>query len=230
MKLKTFFLSLVGIIALATSFSSCNSDSDDNGNSIYTIIATFEKSNAQGSVFTYRKEGDEPLITLTSTQSIKTDMFKEGTRVLLQFVTNMPPYTSGPIQVLGVAKIIGSGEPATISTAEATNDWRSNEVDIRTLWRTGTYLDIAFIAPLGVTDYFKFYLDEATIGSSSPEFHIVLTEGGNLGGQQGLYYASYNIANVWDNPETDEIKIILPNKTITTIKKNSTIKPITPEQ
>lgn len=229
MKLKTFFLSLVGIIALSTGFSSCNSDSDD-GTQLYAVIATYQSSSDLGSTFTYRKEGDEPLITLTTSQKFSSEIFKVGSRVLIQYTTDLPAYTSGAIQVIGMANTVGGGANATEATAAETENWKTDIIEIRSLWRTGSYLDIAFIASVGANSYFKFYLDKATIGTSCPEFHIVLTQGGSLGGQQGLYYASYSIANAWDNPATDEIKIVLPDKTITTIKKNTTVQPITPAE
>ena len=49
-------------------------------------IATYVSSSDNGSVFTLRKDGDSPLVTLTSTRVINENMFKPNTRVLIQYV------------------------------------------------------------------------------------------------------------------------------------------------
>lgn len=238
MKLKNIILSLTTAIVALTSLSSCNTNSD-SGDPMFMAIATIATINEQGTVFTMRQKGDSPLITLTSSQKLNLNTFKKGERVLIQFTTASTTTTqlaSGPINLLGVGRIFGSGKQATPSTAEKTNNWSSQNFEIQALIRTGEYIDMTFVANSSLSEeQFIFYLDEATENTSSPEFHFVLKENAPITGQLGLYYASYSIANVWNNPKTDQVKIFHPAAgqlgNCTILKKNEEIqKPTKPTE
>ena len=227
MKLRLFFLPM--IIALAAGlFSSCNTDGD-NDNQMYANIVTFMASNEQGSVFSFRPQDDEPMITLTTAQRIPTDVFKLGTRVLLSYYTSLPAGESGNIQVVGMSKILGGGDRLKEATAEETENWRSDNITVQMLYRSGEYIDFGFICSAdGVENAFKFYVDKTTLESDYPECYMVLS--GAVSGNTGLYYGSYCIDNIWNLPNIKGIKIHLPDSSqqnrVVTIEKNNIIKPV----
>jgi len=232
MKLKAFLLPLIIALTMGMS-SSCNSDSDDS-TQMYANIVTLVASNEQGTVFTFRTQGDEPLVTLTSTQRISPEMFKVGSRVLLHYYTSVPAGESGAIQIVGMANILGGGARLKEATASETENWRSENISVQLLYRTGEYIDLAFVSSAANVDKnFQFYVDKTTLGSDYPECHIVLS--GNTGsGNNALYYGSYSIDNIWNLPNVKGIKIHLPDNSqqnrVVTVEKNNTIKPVEPAQ
>ena len=234
MKLKALFLSLICAVAVSV-FSSCNSDSDDN-TQMYANIVTLAATNEQGTIFTFREDGDKPLITLTSTVKISTEMFKVGSRVLLHYYSNVPAGQSGAIQVIGLSNILGGGAKAVEATAAETQDWSSENISMQFLYRSGEYIDLAFVTNAGgnVSDSMKFYVDKNTLNSDYPEFYIVMKRSGVSAGNNALYYASYSIGNVWNLPNVHGVKIHMPDSNqanrIVTIEKSNAIKPVEPAE
>ena len=64
-RINRITLSLIAFAAAATMTTAC-SDPNDDEPTVYTDIVSFTSQTDKGSSFTLRKEGDSPLVTLTS--------------------------------------------------------------------------------------------------------------------------------------------------------------------
>ena len=90
-RINRITLSLIAFAAAATMTTAC-SDPNDDEPTVYTDIVSFTSQTDKGSSFTLRKEGDSPLVTLTSaTHASCSSIFpKAGTN------TKADPYGSTP--------------------------------------------------------------------------------------------------------------------------------------
>lgn len=210
MKLLTKFTSLLLMIFMTISISSCN---DDNKNGL-TIpsnavldFATFVSSNDNGSVFTLQKDGDSPLITLTSTIAISTTDLKPGTRVLIQYAPagSQEVYQSGAINLYGIARITnGNVEPKPLSEIES---WQSDGLKINIMTRTGQYVNVWAEAPIQrEPKRFVLVADKTTVDSELVELYLVYQADNDMAAY-GQVYASFDLSNVWNKPTCKAVKI-----------------------
>lgn len=161
-------------------------------------FATFVSTSDNGSVFTLRKNGDSPLITLTAPVKMDVSQLKPGTRVLIRYLPSggQAPYESGPITLYGVGFIFtGDVDPEPLETIES---WKSDEIKLMTMTRSGEYLDV-WAQGNYATQAIKFSLvaDEATLNDEYPQLYLVFESDNGFGFPHQLY-ASFTLSNVWN--------------------------------
>lgn len=205
-------LTLALALAALTGFTACNSDSDSDATDYREVcidIVTYEGVSSEGSTFTFRKEGDSPLITLTASQSLSSLDFTKGSRILLQYTPHSgQQYLSGAITVLAAANVEGGGAPAETATAEQTRDWASDAVNMSLLMRSGTYLNMQFTAYLGAqTPVVRLVVDEATLDSDYPELHLIYGPYSGLLTKAYYFTGSWDIAFIWERPTCKGINV-----------------------
>lgn len=210
MKLKlTAFL--MSIVALCLGFQSCNSDNDEPGTSptVYTNIVSYVEGTSGGSTFTYRERGDSPLITLYSTQALKAESFKVGTRIIIQYTSESTGQNQDrQITLLAAANVEGQGKAVESATAESTNNWHSDGVAVQALYRSGDFVDVQFTGYLGDQQAkVAMYVDESTLDSEQPQMHLVFGPYNGLVNTPYIFYGSWNIANIWNLPNVKSIKV-----------------------
>lgn len=233
--MKTYKLStLLLIVMAAVGLSSCNSnDGPGAGAEYFADFVTFRSVNAQGSVFTYREDGDSELITLTSPTALDLDEFKLGSRLVITYTTQSNTHgISEPITLIGASNVIGGGEPPVSKAPDQTDNYASNTITYQGIARTGDYLNIVFSAPFNGQDDSKttLYLDPATLDSEYPELHLVFGPFSFYATQQYMFYVSYSIESIWERPDVKGIKVYAntdnaEHKCVTFNKPNQTIKP-----
>lgn len=211
MKTKLLYSILAGAALLGA--AGCNSNDDPNGGSYELIcndFVTFEgNANGQAS-FTFRKEGDSPLITLTSTQQLTTADFKPDTRIIISYSPESgKQYTSGPVKLLAAMNVEGRGSEPAATTAAATSNWASEEINVASLIRSGDYINVQFTGALGSqTPVTNLYVDEATLDSECPELHLVFGPYHGVTTTTYFFYGSWSIASIWNNPNTKSVKVL----------------------
>ncbi len=192
-------------------------------------IATYVSSSDNGSVFTLRKDGDSPLVTLTSTRVINENMFKPVTRVLIQYVPESGiAYKSGPMELYSVQAVNSTLKEGT---AADYTDWFSDPFSMGGLWRTGNYINLwANIDVEQRPETFELVLDTKTINDECPEYHVIFRTDG-VDGRRHVIYGSYDISKVWSLQTCSSIRVYYPDSHGTTslvFYKNST--PIVPAE
>lgn len=211
MKLKLTAL-LMSIVALCLGFQSCNSDNDDDpnpGTNIYTRIVSYVEGTANGSTFTYRERGDSPLITLYSTQALKAETFKVGTRIIIQYTSESTGQNQDRrITLLAAANVEGQGKAVESATAESTNNWNSDGVAVQALYRSGDFVDVQFTGYLGDQQAkVAMYVDETTLDSEQPQLHLIFGPYSGFVNTPYIFYGSWNIANIWNRPNVKSVKV-----------------------
>lgn len=210
MKLK-YFLFLLPAFFLAA----CNSSSDPGEGQLVCIdVVTLESNSTAGSIFSLQPYDDLPKVTLISTQQLEPKSFKEGTRIVIQYIPQSnQQYTSGNISILGASTTLGEGNPAEEADADETNNWLSDKVNLGSVWRSGKYLNIRFSAESsGNPRDCRLYFDTTTLGDEYPVAYLVYF--GQLGSmtQSYTFFASYDIAEVWNKDNVRGIDVNVPAK------------------
>lgn len=201
-KLTIIIPALLSIILGAILLPSCDKDKSDDGypDDVCIDFATFVSTSDNGTVFTLRKNGDSPLITLTAAVKVDTSKLKPGTRVLIQYLPSggQAPYESGSITLYAIGMIV-TGDINTQPLSEI-ESWMSEPVKLTSMTRSGEYLDV-----WAQGDYdskitrFCLAADEATLADDYPQLYLVF-EGDKGIGYPHQLYASFTLSNVWDLP------------------------------
>lgn len=199
-KLTIVIYTVLAIIFGAAVLPSCNKDKSDDGypDDICVDFATFVSTSDNGTIFTLRKSGDSPLITLTAAVKVDTSKLKPDTRVLIQYVPSggQAPYESGAIALYGIGLIVtGDIDAQPLSEIES---WTSQPVKATSITRSGEYLDIWAQGDYD-TKITRFCLaaDEATLSDDYPQLYLVF-EGDKGIGYPHQLYASFTLSSVWN--------------------------------
>lgn len=204
---KLWLGSLAAVLAFAS--TSCNSDDDNGGlppGTLYDIV-TLVSNTDQGSVFEFRRDGDSPLITLTSSRRVSTD-FKDGDRLLIAYMPlSGVSYVSGSIDLYGTGNVI-NGDIQT-GTAQEWNSFRTADQNVAFINRSGEYLNVR--TEIYVRSQPKTYalvVDESTLDEEIPTAYIIFEP--DTQGDTSLHtgYASWNLSKVWNLESVKGLKIV----------------------
>ena len=199
MKLTKYIYAIIIFIISGVFTTSCSSTkTNEFPDNTCVDFATFVSTSDNGSVFTLRKNGDSPLITLTAPVKIDISQLKPGTRVLIRYLPSggQAPYESGPITLYGIGFIFtGDVDPEPLETIES---WKSDVIKLMSMTRSGEYLDIWAQGDYGdKATRFSLVVDETTLDDEYPQLYLVF-EGDNGLGFPHQLYASFTLSNVWD--------------------------------
>lgn len=211
--LKLLLATCTACVALLS--ASCNKDDNKGpwGEQNYVDFVTVESLSQNGASFTFRKENDSPLVTLTSSQSFNTSMVKPGERIVMNYIPESGNrYESGSVRVLEAVSPEGKGQEVEAKTSDETDKWASDRVSMFFLQRSGMYVNMIFTA-MTVQDPKEcaLYVDSETIGTDTPTLHLVFEAGSPAMGTDYYFYASYSIAELWNNPQTKKIRVYYPD-------------------
>ena len=228
MTLVTMVLAMLGSLL----FTGCNKN-DEPDNFLYQDIVTVTSVTSSGCSFTVTPSGQENLVTLTTTQTFDATTYPVGSRVLITYAyveAGVAQYTSGQIVLAGIAKAYG-GEYKTGTAAQYRN-WATDPMTVLAMLRSGDYVNIQALMWLNAAPKsYDLVLDVETEDTECPTFYVILDSDAS-GSQAGQYmtYASFNIGGVWNNPNTEQVKIIYCDQSglaqnVTIVKNPSTIRP-----
>jgi lipoprotein len=205
MKIKNLLLG----VALMAGMSLTSCSGGDDPTPTFVDFVTLDSFSPSGATMTFREKGDSPLITLTTTQALPADKFKAGTRIVISYASdNNLQYVSGPIMLYQAANTEGEGKPALIETAEANDNWATESISMRSLNRSGEYLDFVFIGTTSQNGKtLKLVLDAATANSEMPEYHLIYKSDTSGTVNNYVYYCSYSIADSWLSPTAKGVRV-----------------------
>lgn len=206
---------VLGLLAFVFCFSTASCNSDDNSDSSTTFMAfvTYAASNPEGSVFTCRENLDNPLVTFTSTISLKADTYTIGKRYIIAYSNQSNiRYQSGAIDLMAIMEVFnGKVETADV---KAVADLTSTPIDVTLLQREGTYINIEATAPIQKdAKQFGLYVIDETKDDEIPQVYVGF-QSDNTGGYNRTFYGSISIAELWNKPGCKGINVHFQNNGI----------------
>ncbi len=197
----------LGLLAVIFGFGamSCNDDKVDSQD-MFMAFVTYTSSSDDGSVFTTRENLDQALVTFTSTAVLSEKDYPLGQRYIIGYTNQSGNrYQSGPINLMTVMKII-NGKIET-ATSDAIAKLTETDLNIELLQREGTYLNIQATGPIQIQPKkFGLYVDESTVNDKIPQVYVGF-ETDNTGGYQRTFFASIDIAQLWNKAGCEGLNI-----------------------
>lgn len=207
----TRILIIAAMLTVSSIVPACRPDGEDGPVSLmFTDIATFEGNISAdgGAVFTLRQDGDSPLATIRADRALDTADYPEGSRMLIYYTnTSNAPYTSGPVNLIGGYRVTQGSVSGW--NAEEYSRWDADPVWLNSVWRTGTWLNFNLRLPYCAEKrIFTVALGPDLTPEGRADIYLVhiLPAGATESFMRG-YYASFDIAEVWDNPDVKEIRL-----------------------
>ncbi len=202
MNLKNIFLT-TAVCSAALSMASCDSNNDPEGGGtvIYSNIVTVESVESTGAAFTFQKENDSPLITLTTTQSVSGDgvnLLKKGMRIVLSYTpVSGEQYKSGPITAYQWVKTYGGGDQLPVVSASSTSGWYTNAVQQVMIQRTGPYLNAGIVSN-DTPEECRIVVDEATVNDEYPKAYLIYKSRNSPQPVNYVFYVSYSMTDMME--------------------------------
>lgn len=178
--------------------SSCNDDEPYSYGDFSYDMVTYAGENGGNSVFTFQSYNDSPLITLTAANLSRPGL-KVGQRLLLNYIVNEDlGGNSKNVEVKGFLKV--NTDTVTILPQETIDTLKCNEVKIKSVWRTGNYLNVRCLLEYTEKPRRLFL---ASTGLPDESGMIQSYQIQDLMGAQTFYwfetYLSYYIEPVWES-------------------------------
>ncbi len=215
MKFRHLALALfLGILSVA--FPACNSSDEPGGGGTvyYTGIVTLSNIGANSTSFSFQEKNDSPTVTFTTQTRLNPEQFKEGERLVITYTSEVnfaeTGYISAPITLLACSKAIGMGNAPESLTSQETQGWISSAVTNPDFWRTGRFINAAFLATTSTNPkQCRMVLDSSTASLEYPVLHL-LFEPDITGPDVDTYviYMSYSMQDFISSPDTKGVKII----------------------
>lgn len=214
MRILSPFILLI-LLSLA---ASCTDDSGHDGpvDMIYWDIATFQGNNSGSATFTIRQVNDTPEATLTADRSITITDENDptGKRMFISYIPESnEAYTSGKITLRSAALVNQS--PIRVEDISEYPEWARDKVYLYSAWRTGRYLNFHVSLTYDREPRtFCIVADPATISRSYPDLYLVHIMDQPTEYHQRRYYASFDIAEIWDSPTVEGINLHVSNSNL----------------
>lgn len=197
--------------------SACRNDSGPYAETFvnYDIVQLAEQSEETGAKFLlYRPEGNEPVIYTEKRAVIDTNRVKIGNRLLLGYISENELYVSGEISATGYSPIFNSKLKylATDSIQKLKNN--QTGVFLYSIWRAGPFLNLH-----GKTTYtdekalMVMCADSLDLASPNPvlSVDIIYYMDDPKENFQRDFYASFDLSEFWENPESQGLTVTLDN-------------------
>ncbi len=198
------------LLAIASLFSLTSCNSDDNGSTpqIYLDIVTIKSTDAAGTVLTMRENGDSPLVTYTTTQTISGEYVKAGDRIIISYTAENGRLENGPINIIAAAPTIGKGHAIAEKTAEETGQWLTSSLNMSDIWRTGEYINLVFLSHSSSTPKkCELVVDKATLEDEYPSVYLIFEPGDGSDVSDYAFYMSYSITEITDHANCKGVTI-----------------------
>lgn len=207
-----FLMSL--ITAVMTVVTGCSDGDEPSEEAILYDIVCLEKDSGEGSVFSVSKPGNDENIILTTPQRVDTRIVAVGERLLLMYVPQSGvAYQSGAVSVRGYGRIV-NGELAVTEGAE-TAGWDRDPVYLLSAWRAGRYLNIHARLPYDENPRaFMLAMPETQVDGRYPDIYLVHALEADVTTFSRAYYASFDISQIIDDPDTEGFTLHLNNSNL----------------
>ena len=201
----------ISLILALLAMASCDKQEDiDRAYTDYRYdIVTYLGQNDAGAVFEYLGHGDSTAVTLQSRVSVSD--VKTNQRVLLRYdFADQLASNHRDITVDGCNVIISD----SLRQAQAPDSLPRHEMKLRSLWRTGPYLNLRCqVEYTGKSRTFMLVADESSLDSDTVHCYLVH----DLRGERPTFwrdcYASFSIGALWKRPSLKCMRVHLNDLT-----------------
>jgi len=223
---------LAALIMPLIALTGCNDDNDKTTptTDLFSVFATLDSTNDNGSVFTTCEKDDSPLVTLTSNKKFDTKNVTVGNRYLISYTNGTQnAYKSGAIELYAIQQV-ANGKVQT-STAAEIQRLSSDPIAVKYIERTGTYINLQCSAPINTqAKVFNLYADKESLDTESAELYLCFESDNSNAMADKQFFGSFDIATILNNPDYKQITIHYRGATgsaIFTISRgNVSIKPV----
>ena len=201
-------------LALLALASSCTDETGVKGPVEVQLwdLVTYEGTTDGGDLshFTFRQVDDSPLISLFAPTLLPAET-PAGTRMIIRYIPESgEAYTSGNITLLSAARVNQS--PVATEWKDEFDGWNRDKVYLYSVWRTGNYLNFHVRLTYDPEPrLFQLAADPATIGTEYPDVYLIHIMASPTDNHDRAYFASFDIAGIWDAPQTKGIRLHVAN-------------------
>lgn len=189
-------------------------------------IVTFAGNLPTATFDLYAPGADTPA-RLTASQPLDTALAQPGHRVLLAYTA--PAAGTDTIGFRGIGGVLSVPSSGARGVPP---EWNCDSVWLVSIWRGGPYIDMRLRLPYSTEPRrFALAVDSTTLGTPRPVFYLAhkLPAGVEAAATFSRnYYASFNIAAVWNRPEVEGVEINVANANMPLKTKFSFNKPQQP--
>ena len=203
----------ISLIAALLTLASCDKDEDiDRAYTAYRYdFVTFLEQNATGAVFEYLGHGDSAAVRLQSRVGLS-DEVKANQRVLLRY--DFADNATGDHRNINVYACNSIISDSLRQTGASPDSLPMHEVKLRSLWRTGEYINLhCQVEYINTARTFMLVADGQTLGNDTVHCYMVH----DLRGERGTFwrdcYASFNVGALWKRPYVKCMRIHLNDVT-----------------
>lgn len=187
-------------MACCATFTSCNSDSDEPAQAMFSAVVTYQGSFGNGSSYEYMGGAETQPLTLVSTHTLSADYVKAGDRLAIYFYTSTDslPTKSGAIDLQAVQRI--QNGQVRVMPADSIAAWQDVATPMTAMWRTGNYINMLMLAEAQAQtnlNAFSLYADPRTLNDDYPELYLI-NHTSEFAIPNTEYIASFNINTVLD--------------------------------
>ncbi len=216
--MKILLNRILAMIMLIATLVSCGDDEAGYvyGDFSYNMV-TYAGESGENSVFTFQSYNDSPLITLVA-DNVSNPELNVGQRLLMNYIVEEGEGTEHQrVTVKGLSKV--NTDTIRVVAAEALDTLKMDEMKLKSVWRTGNYLNIR--CQLQYTEKARrMFL--ATTGETGADGMVKCYQIQDLMGATPYYwietYFSYYIAPVWEQPDCTAIRYYLNDVTYPEVK------------
>jgi len=180
-------------------------------------IVTYQGQNNNGALFDCIGRNDSGSVVLQSTVDVSSNV-KVGQRALLRYNYN-DQSASGGIRTIDVYGCDAIFTDTLRRTAAPLSEYPMHEVKLRSLWRTGGYLNL--YCQMEYTPKAQTLLlvaDSATLEADTVQCYLIH----DLRGQEGTFwrncFASFYVGGLWQRPSCKAIRVHLNDVTYPDVK------------
>lgn len=213
MKLLNRFL----IAIFATLLAGCVNSNTIDGDIIpvLTDVVTFDGNIDGCARFSFNMIDDSPTINLVGNKELNDENLAPGRRILLsyQYDNGKEAYQSGNITIRAVS-LINNGNVGVLPLDEL-EGWNDDSVYLYSIWRSGCYINI-HCRLIYSTEPRRFALvaSESSLDADIINLYLVHDLPTPVNSFDRTYFASFNIADVWNRPRCKGIRIHIANSNL----------------
>jgi hypothetical protein len=218
-RLSHSFMVSVAAVAVALTFASCSSDSDNPyfGDFSYDMVTYLGAGDNGGSVFSFQSLDDSPLITLNAPATTLNGI-NAGQRLLLNYVVNdSVSSTLKTVSVNGYAKAIT--DSLRIASHQRLLTLAMDSIQLKSIWRSGNYINLnCFVKYTGEVRVVSLVVDESTRNNSVVDCYFVHDMKGATTYFWRRCYCSFYIGSLWKSSSCRTLRVHLNDLSYPSIK------------
>ncbi len=218
--IRSAAMRLAALLALALGLAACGDGYDPSLDTLGDFrldVVTCNGMSGGTVAFEYLGRGDSAAVQLQSSLTALPQGVKAGDRVLLRYSFRQPQQGSGPhpISTYRCTRIVTD----TVRLAASPDAQRHRSIKLRSLWRTGPYINLRCEVEHASLHRLALLADRATLGADTVVCHLVH----DLAGTDTAYYwrdcyGSFFASNITGRPSCRVLRVAVNDEVKPSVK------------